>query len=101
MIQVDQYGPVTIIRMARGFLRRPLEWTAAYFVDGLLIDAGPRRTEHELVRALDHVDVKQIVITHGHEDKIGGLLAVRTRFPAAEIYASACGLCPYSRSRRC
>ena len=38
MIHVEQHGPVLAIRMARGFLGRPLAWTTAYWVDGLLID---------------------------------------------------------------
>jgi glyoxylase-like metal-dependent hydrolase (beta-lactamase superfamily II) len=54
----------------------------------LLIDAGPRCAERELARALDGVDVKQIVVTHGHEDQAGGLAMLRQRFPDAPIYAS-------------
>jgi glyoxylase-like metal-dependent hydrolase (beta-lactamase superfamily II) len=88
MIHVEQIGPVLAIRMARSFLGRPLWWTAAYWVDGLLVDVGPRCTAHELVRVLHSVDVEQVVITHGHEDQIGGLPAVRHHFPAARIYAS-------------
>ena len=38
MIQVEQHGSVTVIRMARALLGRPLYWTAAYWLDGLLID---------------------------------------------------------------
>lgn len=36
MIHVEQHGPVTAIRMARSLLGRPVYWTAAYWVDGLL-----------------------------------------------------------------
>ena len=88
MIQVEQMGPVTVIRMARAVLGRPLNWSAAYMVDGLLIDTGPRCTEQELVRILDQVEVEQIVLTHGHENHIGGLAAIQSRYPDAPIYAS-------------
>ena len=67
MIQVEQHGSVTVIRMARAILGRPLYWTAAYWLDGLLIDSGPRCTAHELVRVLDQVPVRQIAVTHSHE----------------------------------
>lgn len=88
MIQVEQHGSVTVIRMARAVLGRPLYWTAAYWLDGLLIDAGPRCTADELVRVLDKVPVQQIAITHGHEDHIGGLGALVKRFPAVRVYAA-------------
>lgn len=88
MIQVEQHGPVTAIRMARAFLGRPLNWTAAFYVDGLLIDAGPHCTAHELIRVLRHVTVDQIVFTHGYEDHTGGLAALLTRYPHAKVYAA-------------
>lgn len=88
MIQVEQHGPVTTIRMARAFLGRPLEWTAAYFVDGLLIDAGPRCTADELVRVLEKVSVRAVMITHAHEDQFGGVSAVCRRYPEATVYAA-------------
>lgn len=88
MIQVEMHGPVTAIRMARGLLGRPVYWTAAYFVDGLLIDSGPVCTARELVRVLDKLPVRQVVVTHCHEDHIGGLAAVRARFPEARLYAA-------------
>lgn len=92
MIHVEKHGAVTLIRMARGLLGRPLYWTAAYLVDGLLIDSGPPHTAHELIPVLEKAlygdELRQIVLTHGHEDHIGGLAALRKRYPAAPIYAS-------------
>ena len=88
MIDVEQHGAVTAMRMARALLGRPLDWSAAYFVDGLLIDTGPACTAHELVRVLDRVNVRQIALTHSHEDNIGGLALLRQRFPEAVVYAA-------------
>jgi glyoxylase-like metal-dependent hydrolase (beta-lactamase superfamily II) len=87
MIDVEQHGSVTVVRMARGVLGRPLYWVAAYWLDGLLIDSGPPVTAHELVRVLAQVPVHQIVVTHGHEDHIGGLALLRQHYPDVPIYA--------------
>ena len=88
MIDVEQHGPVTVIRMARGLFGRPLYWTAAYWLDGLLIDTGPACTAHELVRVLGKHPVRQIALTHSHEDHIGGLAQLRQYYPEAVIYAA-------------
>ena len=88
MLQLDQHGPITAIRMARSLLGRPVYWTAAYLVDGLLIDSGPPCTALELVRLLGRSRVEQVVVTHGHEDHIGGLAALRMAFPDLRIYAN-------------
>lgn len=88
MIHVEQHGPVTVVRMARSLFGRPIYWTAAYLVDGLLIDSGPPCTAQELAQCLADADVKQIVVTHAHEDHIGGLARLQQRYPEVEIYAS-------------
>lgn len=88
MIQVEQHGSITSIRMARSFLGKPLYWTTAYWVDGLLIDSGPRCAAPELLRILKQVHVDQIVVTHGHEDNIGGLATLAAHYPKATIYAA-------------
>jgi glyoxylase-like metal-dependent hydrolase (beta-lactamase superfamily II) len=88
MIDVEQHGSVRVFRMARAWFGRPLYWTAAYWVDGLLIDTGPAATSHELVRVLKQVPVRQIALTHGHEDHIGGLPALRQLYPGVPVYAS-------------
>jgi glyoxylase-like metal-dependent hydrolase (beta-lactamase superfamily II) len=92
MIHVEQHGPVVAIRMARSFLGRPLYWTAAYWIDGLLIDSGPPCTAKALLRMLEKLRVESVVVTHSHEDHVGGLAALRRRYPDVPIYASAYAL---------
>jgi glyoxylase-like metal-dependent hydrolase (beta-lactamase superfamily II) len=88
MIHLEQHGHVLAIRMSRSIFGRPFWWTTAYWVDGLLIDTGPRFAAHALLNALHNLHVDQIVITHAHEDQMGGLLPLLQQYPKAAIYAS-------------
>jgi len=78
MLQIREHGPVTAFRAARAFFGYGYYFTAAYWVDGLLIDTTCAFTAREMRRALsrDNRPVLQIVNTHSHEDHIGtnGLL---------------------------
>jgi glyoxylase-like metal-dependent hydrolase (beta-lactamase superfamily II) len=95
MIEVNSFGDVVQIRMGRdapegvswGAGQEVLYWTAAYLVDGLLIDTGCRHTGEELVSSLDGRNVNLAVNTHYHEDHIGGNTIVRSRF-GVEVLAS-------------
>lgn len=88
MIHVEQHSQVLAIRMSRSIFGRPFWWTTAYWVDGLLIDTGPRFAVRALLCALENLAVDQIVITHAHEDQMGGLLALLQRYPKVTIYAA-------------
>lgn len=86
MICSETIGEVRGFRLARAIMGRPLYYTAAYWVDGLMIDTGCYYTVSELVSALEHLKVERIVNTHGHEDHIGANAALKKRF-GAEILA--------------
>jgi len=72
LIRVESHGEVTFFRMARAVLGRPLFWTGAYLVDGLLIDCGPPATARELLRTLEGERIEGLALTHHHEDHVGG-----------------------------
>lgn len=88
MIHVEQHGQIVAIRMSRSIFGRPFWWTTAYWVDGLLIDTGPRFAVRALLHALRNLPVDQIVLTHAHEDQMGGLLALLQQYPKVRIYAA-------------
>jgi glyoxylase-like metal-dependent hydrolase (beta-lactamase superfamily II) len=71
VIEIERHGEVRVFRMARAVLGRGLYHTAAYWVDGLLVDTGCAHTVGELVSALAPYPIRLIVNTHGHEDHIG------------------------------
>lgn len=80
MIEINNYGDVTQIRLSRELDGKPLYWVAAYLVDGLLIDTGCDYTARELVTFLEGKRLDLAVNTHFHEDHVGGNALIRKRF---------------------
>ncbi|MBN1135782.1 MAG: MBL fold metallo-hydrolase [Anaerolineae bacterium] len=83
MIQVEAVagpGQIVKLRMARSLLGRTAYFTAAYWVDGLLIDTGCAHTARQLLAAVKAWPVTQVVNTHSHEDHIGGNAGVQAAF---------------------
>lgn len=68
---VEGASPVTQFRMARELRWLWSYYTAAYWVDGLLIDTGCAHTARQLGAALKGWRVDTVVNTHSHEDHIG------------------------------
>jgi glyoxylase-like metal-dependent hydrolase (beta-lactamase superfamily II) len=90
MIEIREIGGVKVLRMARTVLGRGLYYTAAYWVDGLLIDTGCAYTVPELLSALNGLRVAHIVNTHSHEDHIGANAAVARHFGAEVLAFPSC-----------
>jgi len=85
MISVEDIGAVRKFRLTRSILGRGRYYTAAYWVDGLMIDTGCSYTVSELLTALEKLNLQRIVNTHAHEDHIGANAALAKRF-GAEIF---------------
>lgn len=82
MISIENYGEVRGFRLARSILGHGLYFTAAYWVDGLMVDTGCHYTVKEMGSALDDLHVDRIVNTHSHEDHIGANVAISRKFGA-------------------
>jgi glyoxylase-like metal-dependent hydrolase (beta-lactamase superfamily II) len=83
MIQVGNAtddGLVRKLRMARTLFGHPAYFTAAYWVDGLLIDSGCAHTSRQLMATIKGWQVRQVVNTHSHEDHIGANARVQEAF---------------------
>lgn len=103
LIEVERFGEVTRIKMGREYEGRVLYWTAAYLVDGLLIDTGCPHTSGELAAFLEGQTLNAAVNTHHHEDHVGANHYLQQRFlipivasrEAAPLIAQPLELHPY------
>jgi len=82
MVKIEQIGLVRKFSIARTIFGRNLYFTAAYLVDGLMIDTGCAHTVQELTQALDGSHVHLIANTHSHEDHVGANAALQFAFDA-------------------
>lgn len=49
----------------------PVMFIYLYYVDGMLVDTGPHIQKQKLKRVFSSWDIKQVVLTHSHEDHTG------------------------------
>ena len=109
MLKATNYNNVIRFDLARTIAGRGRYWTAAYYVDGLLIDSGCVYTAPELVKVLKDKPLDCIVNTHSHEDHIGANhllqknikgLEIRTHPSAVPILADPRGTQPLQPYRK-
>jgi glyoxylase-like metal-dependent hydrolase (beta-lactamase superfamily II) len=83
MIRIESIGgaaPVIRFTLARSLAGWSYYQTAAYWVDGLLIDTGCAHTARQFTSALQSLHVSQVANTHSHEDHIGANADVQEQF---------------------
>lgn len=91
MIKMEQAGEITKFRLARTLFGRGLYFTAAYLVDGLMVDTGCSYTVRELMDGLKASKIHTIVNTHSHEDHVAANAALQ-RESGARIFAHPAAL---------
>ena len=73
--------------MGVGYFGPPPVSVHSFFIDGLLIDTGPPKMKREFLHWLESKPLKQVYITHHHEDHSGNVNSIATQFKVP-IYGS-------------
>ncbi|MFH0959345.1 MAG: MBL fold metallo-hydrolase [Pseudomonadota bacterium] len=87
MIEINNIGEITQIRLASERNGEPYYWVSAYLIDGLLIDTGCSRALADFSGFVRDVRINLVVNTHSHEDHIGANNMVE-RMVGCPIYAA-------------
>ena len=82
------YDEVIGLRFPTSLLGQSRAFSHIYFIDGLLIDTGHPRKRKEIIRAVKNLPVKQLFITHHHEDHSGNIPELQQKFNCI-VYSSA------------
>jgi len=68
----------------------PKLYVHVYYIDGLLIDTGQSRASREVLRQIGGLDVREIFITHHHEDHTGNLNRLQQHFNCPAYASETC-----------
>lgn len=84
MIEVEPFNEyVTSVKTASPLGEQAIMWVYTYLVDDVLFDTGCANAIAELREFTEKHPVRQVYVTHNHEDHYGGCAAF---VPKAEVY---------------
>ncbi|MEM8509425.1 MAG: MBL fold metallo-hydrolase [Bacteroidota bacterium] len=85
-----KYEEVTGYKFGRTLVGQPKMCAYIYFVDGLLIDTGQRFLRKEVRTVTKQLPIKQIFITHHHEDHTGNIIPIQQQHQCKVFGSDAC-----------
>jgi len=81
-VQTYQWGEVRGFELGYGPIGRPLMTVLFFHVDGILVDTGQRNLQSTALALVRDLPVRQILLTHHHEDHSGNAALFRRHFNA-------------------
>ena len=86
-IKRHDFDPIESLQMGNGYFGPPPVSVHSFFIDGLLIDTGPPKLRREFLQWLEPKPLKQVYITHHHENHSGNVNPITANFKVP-IYGS-------------
>ena len=71
LFKINQFEDITVLKMSKTLLGKPVFFVHAFFIDNLLVDTGFTGAKLHVRQFIREHGVKNIAITHHHEDHIG------------------------------
>ncbi|HAA10319.1 MAG TPA: hypothetical protein DCE41_00965 [Cytophagales bacterium] len=85
-----QHGPIQGFTFGYHPFQEPKLTVNVYFVDGLLIDTGPRRMKKDVLDAVGQLPVEKVMVTHHHEDHTGNLNTLQAYYEKPVLASRKC-----------
>lgn len=85
-----EFEEVIGLRFPTSLLGQSRAYSHVYFVDGLLIDTGHPRKRKQVLKATKDLPVKQIFVTHHHEDHTGNAKQLQKQFNCDVLSSELC-----------
>lgn len=83
-----QHEDIQAFKFGFSWIGAPKMFVHVYFINGLLIDTGPRNMQSEVFEAVKELPVEKIFVTHYHEDHSGNIDLLQSHFNCP-VYCSA------------
>jgi glyoxylase-like metal-dependent hydrolase (beta-lactamase superfamily II) len=87
MLEVKKYDEVTVFRSGREISGRVLYWVSFYYYGNVVFDTGCFWSKEEVREFFRNRMVEGVVITHHHEDHIGGASVFKKVFAPRKAIA--------------
>ena len=84
-VQTYQWGEVRGFELGYGPIGRPLMTVYLFHVDGILIDSGQRNMQSAALALVRDLPIRQVLLTHHHEDHSGNAALFRRHFQATVL----------------
>jgi glyoxylase-like metal-dependent hydrolase (beta-lactamase superfamily II) len=87
VIETFEFEKIKGFKFGKSLFGKPKLFSHIYFIDGLMIDTGHTKMASKIFHQVKDLPVKQIFITHHHEDHSGNITAMQSHFDCP-VYAS-------------